>query len=190
MHVLASQEGEALHAGKHRGPFGLDILILNVSPSETGRLLSERGGALAGGARHLDETKCRVTHVRTCPAAFVASRTLEAPAGRCRSKGRLTVGKKSKRDRQHRLDAHDRDPRARAPVPDHPGRRNGPVPPRVDLPRPRPGGSCARVSPVSRPRSTRSLTRGSTSTIGSSRCFPRLRELARSRCGLRGSAGR
>jgi len=57
VHVLASQEGEALHAGKHRGPFGLDILILNVSPSETGRLLSERGGALAGGAGHLDETQ-------------------------------------------------------------------------------------------------------------------------------------
>ncbi len=46
-----------IQAGKHRGPFGLDILILNVSPSETGRLLSERGGALAGGARHLDETQ-------------------------------------------------------------------------------------------------------------------------------------
>jgi hypothetical protein len=94
VHVLASQEGEALHAGKHRGPFGLDILILNVSPSEIGRLLSERGGALAGGARHLDETQSG--HPRPhLSGRFHNSRTLEAPAGRCRSTGRLTVGKKS-----------------------------------------------------------------------------------------------
>jgi len=115
----------------------------------------------------------RVTHVRTCPAAVVASRTLEAPAGRCRSTGRLTVG--NKRDREHRLDAHDRGPRARAPVPDHPGRRNGPLPPRVDL-LVHDQAVAARGSRPSRgPGTTRPLTRGSTSTIGS--CFPRLREL-------------
>ncbi len=53
------KKGEALYAGKHRGPFGLDILILIVSPSETGRCCPSEAGRL------------RVGPVRTCSAAVV-----------------------------------------------------------------------------------------------------------------------